>query len=69
MYRFDDCTQTPYAYNKMSGIMLSYDDVTSFEAKGKFVKAMKLGGFAVWEAAGDYNDLLLDAILDGMRSG
>ncbi|PIL27780.1 hypothetical protein GSI_10933 [Ganoderma sinense ZZ0214-1] len=68
-YRYDDCTQTPYAYNKTSGIMLSYDDVKSFEAKGKFVKAMKLGGFAVWEAAGDYNDLLLDAILDGVRSG
>nr|VWP00486.1 Swi1p [Ganoderma boninense] len=69
LYRFDDCTQTPYAYNRTSEIMLSYDDVTSFEAKGKFVKAMKLGGFAVWEAAGDYDDLLLDAILDGVRSG
>ena len=67
-YRYDDCTQTPYAYNKTSGIMVSYDDAKSFEAKGKFVKAMKLGGFAVWEAAGDYNDLLLNAILDGVRS-
>ncbi|KAI1788086.1 endochitinase [Ganoderma leucocontextum] len=68
-YRYDDCTQTPYAYNKTSGVMVSYDDVKSFEAKGMFVKAMKLGGFAVWEAAGDYNDLLLDAILDGVQSG
>ena len=68
VYRYDECTQTPYAYNKTDGIMVSYDDVRSFEAKGKFVKAMKLGGFAVWEAAGDYNDLLLDAILDGVRS-
>ncbi|KAM5541737.1 hypothetical protein V8D89_004466 [Ganoderma adspersum] len=69
LYRYDDCTQAPYAYNRTSRIMVSYDDVESFEAKGKFVKAMKLGGFAVWEAAGDYNDLLLDAILDGVQSG
>ena len=40
----------------------SLDDPTSFAAKGTFIRDQGLRGFAIWEAAGDYNDLLLDAV-------
>lgn len=35
------------------------------EAKGAYITSTGLKGFAMWEAAGDYNDILLDAIRTG----
>ncbi|KAI0634770.1 glycoside hydrolase [Trametes polyzona] len=61
-YRFDECSQTPYVYKPDTGVMVSYDDAQSFAAKGKFINEAGLRGFAMWEAAGDSNDILLDAI-------
>jgi hypothetical protein len=43
-------------------IIYSIFSVQSFAAKGKFIRDTKLRGFAMWEAGGDYNDILLDAI-------
>ncbi|EKM57063.1 glycoside hydrolase family 18 protein [Phanerochaete carnosa HHB-10118-sp] len=61
-YRFDTCSQTPYVYLEDKQTMISYDDPTSIAAKGQFIAEQGLRGFAIWEAAGDYNDLLLDAV-------
>ncbi|KAL6301260.1 chitinase [Sparassis latifolia] len=61
-YRFDECSQTPYVYNETSLVMVSFDDAASFAAKGDYIKSTNLRGFAMWEAAGDYNDILLDSI-------
>ena len=61
-YRFDACSQTPYVYNPSTQVMVSYDDARSFAAKGTFINDQGLLGFAMWEAAGDYEDMLLDAI-------
>ena len=49
-------------YNATSNIWVSYDDARSFREKGKFVIEHGLGGFATYEAGGDYNNILLDAI-------
>lgn len=62
MYRFDKCSQTPYVYNPSTSVEISYDDATSFAAKGSFIKEKALRGFAMWHAAGDYKDILLDSI-------
>lgn len=61
-YRFDTCSQTPYIYLEDRQTMVAYDDPTSIAAKGKFIAEQGLRGFAIWEAAGDYKDLLLDAV-------
>lgn len=42
--------------------MVSYDDPTSFAAKGKFIVDNKLLGFSMWDITGDSNDLLVDAL-------
>jgi len=42
--------------------MVSFDNAQSFAAKGEFIKKNKLHGFAMWEAGGDYNDILLNSI-------
>ncbi|THH31015.1 hypothetical protein EUX98_g3198 [Antrodiella citrinella] len=61
-YRYDECSQTPYVYNVDTQEMISYDDPQSFAAKGQFIKNNGLRGFAMWEAAGDRNNILLDSI-------
>jgi GH18 family chitinase len=65
-YRYDACSQTPYVYNETSEVMISFDNVQSFAAKGKYIKNTKLRGFAMWEAGGDYDNMLLDSIIDAM---
>ena len=42
--------------------MVAFDDAKSFAAKGEFIKKLGLRGFAMWEAGGDYNDILLNSI-------
>ncbi|KAJ7931214.1 glycoside hydrolase family 18 protein [Mycena leptocephala] len=65
-YVFDSCSQTPFVYNQMSQVMVSYDDASSFAAKGKFINAQGLLGFAVWDVTGDQNDILLDSLHQAM---
>ncbi|KAH9943558.1 glycoside hydrolase superfamily [Amylocystis lapponica] len=65
-YRYDDCSQTPYVYNPTTQVMVSFDNAESFAAKGQFINQAGLGGFAMWETGGDYDDILLDAIKGNM---
>ncbi|KAF6762204.1 chitinase [Ephemerocybe angulata] len=61
-YRYDSCSQTPYVYNPTTEIMVSFDNAQSFAAKGNFIKNSGLKGFALWEAGGDSNSILLNSI-------
>jgi len=61
-YTFDNCSQTPFVYNPTSQVMVSYDDATSFAAKGQYITNAGLAGFAMWQTGGDSGDILLDAI-------
>ena len=45
---------------------ISHAHVLPTAAKGRFVREKGLLGFAMWEAAGDYQDLLLDSIETGV---
>ena len=45
--------------------MVSFDDARAFEAKGEFIKNYGLAGYSMWEAGGDYKDILIDAIRMG----
>ena len=65
-YVFDECSQTPFAYKRETGTMVSFDDARSFAAKGAFINDAGLLGFAMWEAGGDYKDILLNAISSGV---
>ncbi|KAL1680744.1 glycoside hydrolase family 18 protein [Schizophyllum commune] len=64
-YLFDDCSKTAYVYNTTTEVLISYDSEESFQAKGEFIQTKGLRGFAIWEAGGDYEDILLDAIRQG----
>lgn len=60
--RVDECSKTSFVYDEKTETMLSYDDANSFAAKGEFIKSQGLAGFAMWEASGDSEDILLDSI-------
>ncbi|KAF8510380.1 glycoside hydrolase family 18 protein [Gautieria morchelliformis] len=64
-YRFDSCSQTAYVYNPTSQVQVSFDDAAAFTAKGAYIKSAGLRGFSMWEAGGDSQDILLDAIRAG----
>jgi chitinase len=63
---FDQCSQTPFVYDPSSQIMVSYDDAQSFTAKGQYIDQAGLLGFAMYEAGGDYNNILTNAINSAM---
>lgn len=60
-YTFDTCSQTPFLYNATSQIYVSYDDAQSISVKGEYIVNTGLKGWAVWEAGGDYNNIIVDA--------
>ncbi|TFY56462.1 hypothetical protein EVJ58_g7623 [Rhodofomes roseus] len=61
-YLWDSCSSTPFVYNSNTQVMVSYDDANSFTAKGKYILNSGLRGWAMWEAASDYDNMLVDAI-------
>ena len=64
-HRFNNCSQTDYIYNTTANVMISYDSPTAFQAKGEYIANTDLRGSAMWETAGYYNSILLDAIIEG----
>ncbi|KAI0287683.1 chitinase [Russula brevipes] len=61
-YTFDNCSETPFVYNKKSEVMVSFDNAQSFAAKGEFIKTQCLRGYTMWTAIGDVNNILTTAI-------
>ncbi|TFK25208.1 endochitinase [Coprinopsis marcescibilis] len=67
--RYDECSETPFLYNPESRVYVSYEDARSYAAKGDFIYSTGIAGFAMWEAGGDYNDVLLDSIRHASLNG
>ncbi|KAJ3713157.1 glycoside hydrolase family 18 protein [Lentinula raphanica] len=67
-YLFDNCSQTPFVYDRSNQTWVSYDNVQSFALKGEFIKSNGLGGFSMWETAGDLNNTLLDSIQSAINT-
>ncbi|XP_075984398.1 chitinase A-like [Anticarsia gemmatalis] len=57
-YQYDNVAQAPYAFNKQTGELITYDDARSTIEKAKYVKNNKLGGLFAWEVDGDNGDIL-----------
>jgi chitinase len=51
--RFDDEAQVPWLYNADTGIMISYEDPQSLNAKANYVLSNQLGGIMIWELSAD----------------
>jgi chitinase len=61
--RFDDETQVPWLYNADTGIMISYEDPQSLNAKADYALSNQLGGIMIWElGADDDQDTLVNTV-------
>jgi chitinase len=61
MVSYDDAQSFGEFFNSFwSAFTTTYSAKTA--AKGRFIQELGLRGFSMWEAAGDYKDILLDAI-------
>lgn len=49
-------------WNSTSEIWVSYDNAQSVAVKGQYILDTGLKGFALWEAGGDYNNILVDSV-------
>ncbi|AAS82706.1 ORF32 [Agrotis segetum granulovirus] len=55
---YDSVAQAAYAFAENVGDLLTYDNPTSVQAKGKFVIDNNLGGLFAWELDADNGDIL-----------
>ena len=60
---WDDHVKVPWLYNKVTKIMISYEDPQSIAIKAKYVIQKRLGGMMFWDLGqDDSKSTLLDAI-------
>ena len=52
----DEKTRTPYLYNKITKIMITYEDEISLKERCDYVNNNNFGGIIVWEITGDNNN-------------
>ena len=64
---WDDGAKAPYLWNQASRTFITYDDPQSLAIKADYVKRHHLGGMMFWELSQDYNDELLNVIVQAMR--
>lgn len=57
-YHYDTTAQAPYIFNASTGDLISYDDATSVQVKGAYVRSKGLGGLFSWEIDADNGDIL-----------
>ncbi|KAH6914418.1 endochitinase [Coprinopsis sp. MPI-PUGE-AT-0042] len=69
LYRYDECSETPWVYSPDKQVLVSYENERSMAAKGDYIYNTGLRGFAMWETGADRNDTLLDAIKSASLNG
>ena len=65
--RWDPAAGAPYLWNAEAGRFITYDDPQSLREKARFVRTHHLGGIMYWEHSEDPTEVLLDAIVSGLR--
>jgi chitinase len=62
MVSFDNAQVCPLFAERFPCKLMINLLIQSFAAKGRFIKSTGLRGFAMWEAGGDYNNILINSI-------
>jgi len=64
---FDEETASPYIYDAINGVFISYENELSIAKKCDYVNSLGLAGVMYWQDGHDYNDVLLDAIKTNIK--
>ncbi|WP_337265024.1 MULTISPECIES: glycosyl hydrolase family 18 protein [unclassified Serratia (in: enterobacteria)] len=70
-YGYDATAEAPYVFKASTGDLITFDDVRSIQAKGKYVLDKQLGGLFSWEIDADNGDILnnMNASLGNSATG
>ena len=63
---WDEASAVPWIYNPATQTFVTYDDPESMKRKCEYVKQRHLGGIMFWAYNGDPDNVLLDAIDNGL---
>lgn len=67
-YGYDAAADAAYSFNPTTGDLVTYDDPTSVQAKGAYVRTLGLAGLFAWEIDADNGDIL-NAMHEGLGHG
>lgn len=66
---WDPVAMTPYLYNAATQTLVTYNDAEAERARAQYVDEHHLGGLMFWQYTGDPQNVLLDAIDQGLEAG
>ena len=64
---WDAKAQAPFLWNGQTHAFITYDDPQSIAIKAEYVRKHGLGGVMFWELSQDSGEVLVDAIVKGLR--
>lgn len=64
---WDAEARAPYLWDESEGRFVTYDDPESIREKTRYIKAQRLGGIMYWEHSHDPQEVLLTAIVEGLK--
>jgi len=64
---YDEETESPYIYDKVNKILISYENERSIARKCEYVNTLGLGGVMYWQDGHDYGDTLVNAVIDNIN--
>ena len=64
---WDAKAQAPFLWNGQTHAFITYDDLQSIAIKAEYVRKHGLGGVMFWELSQDSGEVLVDAIVKGLR--
>lgn len=67
-YAYDETAEAPYLFKQSTGDLITYDDVRSTTAKGKYALSKGLAGMFAWEIDAD-NGEILNAMNESLMGG
>ena len=64
---YDEETESPYIYDKVNKILISYENERSIARKCEYVNTLGLGGVMYWQDGHDHGDTLVNAVIDNIH--
>lgn len=64
---FDEETASPYIYDSVNGVFISYENELSIARKCEYVNTLGLAGVMYWQDGHDNEDMLLNAIKENIK--
>jgi len=70
-YGYDEVAEAPYLWHEETGMLLTYENARSLQAKIDYINEEDLGGIIIWEMSGDNTDTypMTTQLYEGLNEG